>query len=139
MLSLVDWDSVTKLKSCNAANNRVLDIFQGFYDIAFLKQKIKTKNKALKSPWKSRDLQRCTKRKQKLYEIIERCKMCYTTRKYETLTNDIFLICTCMYMHHIWIMVILHGSAHPRINIKRYLLNKNMLFQLYFMKKKKLK
>ena len=39
-------------------------------------------------------------------------------------------------------MVTLHGSAHPIINIltkqKKYLLSKNILSQLYFMKKKKL-
>ena len=70
MLPLVDWDSVTKLQDGNAPYYRVLEIFSGFYDIAFPKQKIKIKNKTLKRPWKSKDLQRCTKRKQKFYEKV---------------------------------------------------------------------
>ena len=32
-------------------------------------------------------------------------------------------------------MVILHGPAHTRRNFKKYLLSKEMLFQLYTMKK----
>ena len=44
MLLLVDWDSVTILQNSKVACNRVLDIFSGFYDIAFPKQNIvKTK------------------------------------------------------------------------------------------------
>ena len=44
MLLLVDWDSVTILRNSKVACNRVLDIFSGFYDIAFPKQNIvKTK------------------------------------------------------------------------------------------------
>ena len=34
-------------------------------------------------------------------------------------------------------MVILHGSAHPGINMKKYLPSKNMLLHLCLMKKKK--
>ena len=49
--------------------------------------------------------------------------------------NDMSLIYTYVNMYHI---LILHGSAHPRINIKKNLLSKNILFQLYFNKKKKL-
>ena len=33
-------------------------------------------------------------------------------------------------------MVIFHGSAHHRKSTRKYLLSKNMLFQLYFMNKK---
>ena len=32
MLSLVDWDSVTKLQDVNAAYNPFLEIFSGFYE-----------------------------------------------------------------------------------------------------------
>ena len=35
-------------------------------------------------------------------------------------------------------MVILHVPAHHRVNFKKYLLSKNILFELYFMKKRKL-
>ena len=40
MLLLVDWDSVTILQNIKVACNRVLEIFSGFYDIAFPKQNI---------------------------------------------------------------------------------------------------
>ena len=40
MLLLVDWDSVTTLQNSKVACNRVLEIFSGFYDIAFPKQNI---------------------------------------------------------------------------------------------------
>ena len=66
MLPLVDWDSVTKLQDSKVACKRVLEIFPGFCDIAFPKQNIKIKNKTLKRTWKSKSLQRCNKRKQKL-------------------------------------------------------------------------
>ena len=52
MLPRVDWDSLTNLQDGNATYNTVLEIFSGFYDIAFSKQKIKIKNKTLKNPWK---------------------------------------------------------------------------------------
>ena len=39
---------------------------------------------------------------------------------------------------YIKMMLILHGPAHPRLNLKIYLLSKNILFEFYFMKKKKL-
>ena len=61
MLSLVDWDSVTILQDRKVACNRILEVFSGFFDIAFPKQNIKSKDKTLKRPWKSKDLQRCTK------------------------------------------------------------------------------
>ena len=67
MFSLVDWDSVSILQDNKVACSRVLEIFSGFYDIALSKQNIKIKDKTLKRPWKSKDLQRCTRRKQKLY------------------------------------------------------------------------
>ena len=40
MLLLVDWDSVTVLQNSKVACNRVLEIFSGFYYIAFPKQNI---------------------------------------------------------------------------------------------------
>ena len=40
MLLLVDWDSVTVLQNSKVAGNRVLEIFSGFYYIAFPKQNI---------------------------------------------------------------------------------------------------
>ena len=40
MLLLVDWDSVTTLQNSKVKCNRVLEIFSGFYDIAFPKQNI---------------------------------------------------------------------------------------------------
>ena len=67
MLLLVDWDSVTILQNSKVACNRVLEIFSGFYDIVFPKQNIKIRDKTLKRSWKSKSLQGCTKRKQKLY------------------------------------------------------------------------
>ena len=67
MLLLVDWDFVTILQNSKVACNRVLEIFSGFYDIAFPKQNIKIRDKTLKRSWKSKGLQGCTKRKQKLY------------------------------------------------------------------------
>ena len=45
MLQPVDWDFVTKPQNGNAAYNRVLEIFCGFYDLGFPKQKIKIKKK----------------------------------------------------------------------------------------------
>ena len=45
-----------------------MEIFSGLYDIAFPEQKIKIKNKTLNSPWITKDLQRSSKIKQKLYE-----------------------------------------------------------------------
>ena len=63
MLPLVDWDSVTTLQDSKVACNRILEVFSGLFDIAFPKQNIKSKDKTLKRPWKSKDLQRCTKRK----------------------------------------------------------------------------
>ena len=63
MLPLVDWDSVTILQDSKVACNRILEVFSGLFDIAFPKQNIKSKDKTLKRPWKSKDLQRCTKRK----------------------------------------------------------------------------
>ena len=66
MLPLVDWDSVTKLQDSKVTCKRVLEIFSGFCDIAFPKKNIKIKNKTLKRTWKSKGLQRCNKRKQKL-------------------------------------------------------------------------
>ena len=67
MLPLVDWDSVTILQDSKVACKRVFEIFSGFCDIAFPKQNIKIKDKTPKRSWKSKVLQRCTKRKQKLY------------------------------------------------------------------------
>ena len=67
MLLLVDWDYVTTLQNSKVACNRVLEIFSGFYDIVFPKQNIKFRDKTLKRSWKSKSLQGCTKRKQKLY------------------------------------------------------------------------
>ena len=67
MLLLVDWDCVTTLQNSKVACNRVLEIFSGFYDIVFTKQNIKIRDKTLKRSWKSKGLQECTKRKQKLY------------------------------------------------------------------------
>ena len=67
MLLLVDWDCVTTLQNSKVACNRVLEIFSGFYDIVFPKQNIKIRDKTLKRSWKSKGLQGCTKRKQKLY------------------------------------------------------------------------
>ena len=40
MLLLIDWDSVTKLQNSKVACDTVLEIFSGFYDIAFPKQNI---------------------------------------------------------------------------------------------------
>ena len=40
MLLLADWNSVTILQNSKVACNRVLEIFSGFYDIAFPKQNI---------------------------------------------------------------------------------------------------
>ena len=67
MLLLVDWDSVTILQNSKVACKRVLEIFSGFYDIEFLKQNMKIRDKTLKRSWKLKGLQRCTKRKQKSY------------------------------------------------------------------------
>ena len=68
MLPLVNWDSVIILQdSSKVACIKVLEIFSGFCDIVLPKQNIKIKDKTLKRPWKSEGLQRCTKRKQKLY------------------------------------------------------------------------
>ena len=67
MLLLVDWDSVTILQNSKVACNRVLEIFSGFSDIEFPEQNIKIGNKTLKRSRKSKGLQGCTKRKQKLY------------------------------------------------------------------------
>ena len=67
MLLLVDWDSVTILQNIKVACNRVLEIFSGFHDIAFLKQNIKIRDKTLKISWNSIGLQGYTKRNQKLY------------------------------------------------------------------------
>ena len=47
-----------------------MEIFSGFCDIAFPKRKIKTKDKTLKRPWKSKGFQRYAKRKQKLYKKV---------------------------------------------------------------------
>ena len=47
-LLLVDWDFVTILQNSKVACNRVLEIFSGFYDIAFRKQNIKIRDKTLK-------------------------------------------------------------------------------------------
>ena len=47
ILSLVDWDPVTKPQDANAVYNRSLGTFSGLGDIAFLEQKIKIKNKTL--------------------------------------------------------------------------------------------
>ena len=70
MLLLVDWDCVTTLQNSKVACNRVLEIFSGFYDIVFPKQNIKIRDKKLKRSWKSKGLQGCTKRKQKLYLAV---------------------------------------------------------------------
>ena len=67
MLLLVDWDSVTILQNSKVTCKRVLEIFSGFYDIEFLKQNMKIRDKTLKRSWKLKGLQGCTKRKQKLY------------------------------------------------------------------------
>ena len=67
MLLLVDWDSVTTLQNSKVACNGVLEIFSGLYDIVFPKQNIKFRDKTFKRSWKSKGLQGCTKRKQKLY------------------------------------------------------------------------
>ena len=65
-MSLVDWDSVTKLQNANAVYIRFLEIFSGLYDIAFPKQKIKIKNKTLNSPLITKDLQKAYQKKTKL-------------------------------------------------------------------------
>ena len=70
MLLLVDWDPVTILQNSKVACNRVLEIFSGFYEIEFSKQNIKIRDKTLKRSWKSKGLQGCTERKQKLYETV---------------------------------------------------------------------
>ena len=70
MLLLVDWDCVTTPQNSKVACNRVLEIFSGFYDIVFPKKNIKIRDKTLKRSWKSKGLQRCTKRKQKLYSAV---------------------------------------------------------------------
>ena len=67
MLLLVDWDSVSILQNSEVECNRVLEIFSGFYNIAFPKQNIKIRDKTLKTSWKSKGLQEYAKRKQKLY------------------------------------------------------------------------
>ena len=55
MLLLVDWDCVTTLQNSKVACNRVLEIFSGFYDIVFPKQKIsKLEIKHLKDPGNQR-------------------------------------------------------------------------------------
>ena len=58
MLSLFHWDSVTKIQNSNAACNRFLKIFSGFYNIAFPEQKVKIKNKTINSPWISKGPQK---------------------------------------------------------------------------------
>ena len=45
MLSLVDWDSVTKLQNGNEAYNLFLEIFSRFYDIAKKTFKVLLKGK----------------------------------------------------------------------------------------------
>ena len=70
MLLLVDWDSVTILQNSKVACNRVLGIFSGFYDIEFPKQNIKIRDKTRKRSLKSKGLQGCAKRKQKLYLTV---------------------------------------------------------------------
>ena len=62
-MTLVDWDSVTKVQDANAAYNRFLKFFSGLCDIAFPEQKVKIKNKTLNSPWMSKGLQSSSKRK----------------------------------------------------------------------------
>ena len=39
MLSLVDWDSVTKLQDANAAYNWFLEVFSRLYDVTFSNKK----------------------------------------------------------------------------------------------------
>ena len=70
MLLLVDWDCVTTLQNSKVAYNRILHIVSGFYDKVFPKQNIKVRDKTLKRSWKSKGLQGCTKRKQKLYYAV---------------------------------------------------------------------
>ena len=70
MLLLADFDSATILQNSKVAYNSVLEICSGFYDIAFPKQNIKISDKTLKQSWKSKGLQGCTKRKQKLYYTV---------------------------------------------------------------------
>ena len=47
-MSLVDWDSVTKVQDANAAYNRFLKFFSGLYDIAFPEQIVPGCQKAFK-------------------------------------------------------------------------------------------
>ena len=51
MLSIIDWNSVTKLHDAIAAYSLLLEIFSGISDVGFLEQKIKIKNKTHNSPW----------------------------------------------------------------------------------------
>ena len=48
MLSLVDWDTATELQDANVAYNRFLGSFSRPYDLTFLKQGIKIKNKTVR-------------------------------------------------------------------------------------------
>ena len=73
MLSLADWDYVTKLQDplCNIHSIYIFrepETFSGLYDIAFPYQKIKIKNKTLTNPWITEGRQWSSKRKQKSYE-----------------------------------------------------------------------
>ena len=87
MLSLINWDSVTKLYHANAAYNRFLEFFSEHYDIAFPKQNIKIKSKILNSAWIAKGLQRSSKRKQKLCGkfLKKEIKSVKTCKTFETL------------------------------------------------------
>lgn len=73
MLSLADWDYVTKLQDtlCNIHSIYIFrepETFFGLYDVAFSYQKTKIKNKTLTNPWITEGLEWSSKRKQKSYE-----------------------------------------------------------------------
>ena len=56
------------MRNVNHAHNSFLEIFKRHYDTAFPKRKLRIKEKKLNSLWKTKVLQKLSKRKQELYD-----------------------------------------------------------------------
>ena len=86
-LKNIDWNRFLLLDSPNLAYDNFLKIFSDLYDIAFPNKEIEIKTKHLGTPWITKGLQKCSKRKQRLYEKFLKRRTIENENHYETYTN----------------------------------------------------
>ena len=69
-LHTVSWDSITNSSDTNKAYDNFIEILSSLYDECFPKKKIKLKPQKYSNPWITKEIEKLSKRKEKMYKKI---------------------------------------------------------------------